>query len=51
VPGRAPLAQGNRAVPLQGRVRAGTWRLAMVLGFAVGGSVLGLVLVLIARRL
>jgi serine/threonine-protein kinase len=53
VSARAPLAHGNRVpgVPVRAQVRTGTWRLAVVRGFALAGAVLGLVLVLIARRL
>jgi serine/threonine-protein kinase len=49
----APMVHGNRgpAVPGRARARPGTGRLVVVLGSALAGAVLGLVLVLIARRL
>jgi serine/threonine protein kinase len=50
---RAPLARGNQApgAAVRTRVRTRAWRVAVLLGFALAGSVLGLVLVLMVRRL
>jgi serine/threonine protein kinase len=51
VPARESPGHRNRAPAVRLRVRSGSWRIAVVLGFGVAGSLLGLVLVLIARRL
>jgi serine/threonine protein kinase len=54
-PAPATPGHGDRvhALPVRARVRVRTvtWRVAVVLGFAVAGSAFGLVLVVIARRL
>lgn len=48
---RAPLTLGKAPrVRLRARVRTGAWRVAIVLGFALAGTVLGFALVVIARR-